>query len=510
MGGPGLVLGARADLVPATSNYLAFDLGAESGRAILARFDGERLTLEEAHRFVNGPLRVLDSLHWDARRLFDEMKKGLAAAARLTGDRLSSLGVDTWGVDYALLDGDGALLENPYHYRDARTNGIMEKLFAIVPRGTIFARTGIQVMQLNTLYQLFAARSRHPHLLELARTLLMMPDLFHYWFTGRAVSESTIASTTQFYDPGAGAWAPDLLEALGIPARILPELVPPGTPLGMLLDSVAADAGVSPIPVIAPASHDTASAVAAVPAQGADWAYLSSGTWSLLGAEVPAPVINQATLDANFTNEGGAWGTIRLLKNISGMWLLEECRRAWAREGANLGYAELCEAALAARPFAAILDPDDASFLAPGDMPAKIAAFCRRTGQPDPQTPGETARAIFESLALKYRHVLRLLEKILGRSCRVLHIVGGGSRNAVLCQFTADATGIPVVAGPEEATAVGNVLLQAMALGHLRTAEEARDLVRRSFEPRSYQPGSRQLWEAAAQRASSIFLESTS
>lgn len=481
-----------------TLNCVAFDLGAESGRAMLGRFDGERLTLEQAHRFPNGPVRVFDSLHWDALHLFDEMKKGLAAAARLAGGAIASVGVDTWGVDYALLGADGALLENPYHYRDARTNGVMERLFAVVPRSEVFEQTGIQFMQLNTLYQLYATRLVRPHLLDHARTLLMMPDVFHYWLTGRAVSEYTIATTTQFYDPRRGAWARGLLERLGVPVRLLPEIVPPGTVLGPLLCSVATETGASGAQVVAPASHDTGSAVAAVPAEGADWAYLSSGTWSLLGVEIPAPIINGATLAANFTNEGGAWDAIRLLKNISGMWLLEECRRAWAREGVKPGYAELCEAALKAKPFAAIVDPDDPSFLSPGEMPAKIAAFCRCTGQAAPQGPGATARVIFESLALKYRAVLETLAGILGRQFRALHVVGGGARNTVLCQFTADATGLPVIAGPEEATAVGNVLLQAMALGHLRSPTEARELVRRSFAPRTYQPGPRAAWDEAA------------
>lgn len=479
-------------------NFLAFDLGAESGRAMVGRFDGDRLSLEEAHRFPNRPVRVFGSLHWDVLRLFDEMKKGLAAA----GGELASIGVDTWGVDFGLLGPDGALLENPFHYRDARTNGVMEKLFTVVPRDEVFARTGIQFMQLNTLYQLYALRLERPHVLDQVRTLLMTPDLLHYWLTGRVAGEYTIATTTQFYDPRRGGWAREMLEKLGLPDRILPQIVPPGTVLGPLLDAVASEAGVKPVPVVAPASHDTGSAVAAVPAEGDDWAFLSSGTWSLLGAEVPEPIINDQTLKLNFTNEGGAWGTIRLLKNISGMWLLEECRREWARQGSSLGYAELCEAALAAPAFTAVIDPDDPSFLSPGDMPGKIADYCRRTGQPAPENHGAITRTIFESLALKYRAVLEMLERIRGRRFRVLHIVGGGSKNAVLCQFTADATGLPVVAGPEEATAIGNVLLQAMALGHLRTPAEARELVRRSYQPRTYLPANRGPWDAQLHRIS--------
>jgi len=487
----------------ATLNFLAFDLGAESGRAILGRYDGERLAVEEAHRFPNGPVRVFDSLHWDALRLFDEMKKGLAEASRRAG-ALAAVGVDAWGVDYGLLGPDGALLENPFHYRDPRTNGVMEKLFAVAPRGEVFERSGTQFMQLNTLYQLYATRLARPHLLDRADRLLMMPDLFHYWLSGRASSETTIASTTQFYDPRAGAWARDLFRKLDLPERILPELVAPGTALGPLLSSVQADTGVGPIPVVTPASHDTGSAVAAVPAQGDGWAFLSSGTWSLLGAETKAPLINPATLAANFTNEAGAWGTTRLLKNISGLWLLEECRREWARQGYRAGYDELCAAALGSEPFEAILNPDEPAFLSPGEMPGKIAEFCRRTGQRAPCGPGAMTRAIFESLALAYRAVLETLAGFLGQPIRTLHIVGGGARNAMLCQFTADATGARVVAGPEEATSIGNLLLQAMALGHLRTPEEARELVRRSFQPRAYEPGPRAGWDEAAARRSQL------
>jgi rhamnulokinase len=302
--------------------------------------------------------------------------------------------------------------------------------------------------------------------------------------------EYTIATTTQFYDPRRRDWDRELFESLGLPDRILPQVTPPGSVLGTLLDSVAAEAGVKPVPVVVPASHDTGSAVAAVPASEDDWAFLSSGTWSLLGVEARGPVINEQTLRLNFTNEGGAWDTIRLLKNISGLWLLEECRREWSRQGVPLDYAELCEAALAAKPFAAVIDPDDPSFLSPGDMPGKIAAYCARTGQAVPEGYGAMVRTIFESLALKYREVLRMLEEIRGRKFRVLHVVGGGSKNAVLCQFTADVTGLPVLAGPEEATAIGNVLLQAMALGCLRTPEEAREVVRQSYQPRLYEPRS--------------------
>ena len=485
--------------MPASTNFLAFDLGAESGRAMLGRFDGERLALEEVYRFSNGPVRVFDSLYWDALRLFDEIKKGLAAAGRRAGE-LASTGVDTWGVDYALLGRDGALLENPRHYRDPRTSGMMEQLFAVTPKEEVFERTGIQFMPLNTLYQLYATRLAQPQLLEHAHRLLMMPDLFHFWLTGRAVGEYTIATTTQFYDSRAGGWARGLLGRLGIPDRILPEIVQPGTEIGPLCGSVTAETGVKPIPVIAPACHDTASAVAAVPAEGGDWAFISSGTWAPLGAEVPAPIINAQVMDFNFTNEGGAWGTTRLLKNIAGMWLLEECRREWSRQGLAAGYQELCQAALAAKPFAAIIDPNDGAFLSPGSMPAKITGYCRRTGQPAPEDQGSLVRTILEGMALSYRASIGELNQVLSRPIRKLHIVGGGSRNSVLSQFAADATGLEVLVGPEEATAIGNVLLQVMALGYVKTPAEARELIRRSYQPRTYSPGRANAWDQAAGR----------
>jgi rhamnulokinase len=489
--------------MPHTADLLAFDLGAESGRAILGRFDGERLRLIEVHRFANGPVRAPDGLHWNVRRLFDEVKRGLALCEQQHGAP-ASVGVDTWGVDFALLDAEGGLLGDPFHYRDSRTNGVMEEAFKRVPRREIFERTGIQFMQFNTLYQLFSMARAGSPVLKRAHTFLTIPDLFNCWLSGRAVCEFTNATTTQFYDPRAGGWAASLLEKLGIPTHFLPEVVPPGTVLGDLLPSVAGEARLRRVPVVAPACHDTGSAVAAVPAGGADYAYISSGTWSLVGVEVREPVITAESLASNFTNEGGVGGAFRLLKNVQGLWLLQECRRAWAEQGQDLSYDELVRMAEAAPSFAVIVDPDDPSFMSPPDMPAAIEAFCTRTGQSPPQGEGAFVRCVLESLALKYRWVLERIEEMQRRPISVVHVVGGGCRNRLLCRFTADATGRPVLAGPVEATAAGNVIVQAMALGHIASLEEGRALVRRSFEVTAYEPGDRARWDEAYGRFKGI------
>lgn len=480
--------------------FLAFDLGAESGRGVLGRFDGRKLQLEEIHRFPNGPVRLLDHLHWDVLRLFSEMQQALRLCVHREGPDLAGLGVDTWGVDFGLLGRDDTLLGNPYHYRDVRTDGMMEEAFRRVPREDIFQATGIQFMQLNTLYQLLAMALQNSPLLEVAETLVMMPDLFNFWLTGEKVAEFTEATTSQFYDPRAGDWARPLLERLHLPTQILPPIVPPATVLGLLRPGIAEDTGAGDIPVIAPATHDTGSAVAAVPAVGRDHVYISSGTWSLMGAEVTEPIITSASLDYNFTNEGGVCGTFRFLKNIMGLWLVQESRRTWERAGESLSYGELTALAQAAPPFVAFLEPDHPSFLPPGDMPARIRAFCKATGQPVPGDKGAVVRCALESLALKYRWVLEKLEEILGRPLQVIHIVGGGTQNTLLCQFTADATGRPVQAGPIEATALGNILLQALALGHVSSLEEAREVVRNSFEVVTYEPQDTSAWEEAYSR----------
>jgi rhamnulokinase len=485
------------------SQYVAFDLGAESGRAMLGTVTSERIEIGELHRFANTPVQVFQSLYWDTLRLWHEIGEGLRIAARERRLKIRGVGVDTWGVDFALLGADGALLENPRHYRDPRNNGMVEKLFETVPREEIFERTGIQFMQLNSLCQLYAMKLAGSPALASAQTLLFMPDLFNYWLTGVARCELTIASTSEFYNPREKKWAAELLERFDLPKQILPEIVPPGQELAPMLDSVASRAGfASPPAVFATASHDTASAVAAAPAEGADWCYISSGTWSLQGAEVDAPVINAASLKLNFTNEVGYGGKIRLLKNIAGLWLLQECRRAWALEGANFTYEELARAAADVRRFAAIIDPD--AFLEPGDMPKKIAEHCRFWKQDTPGSPPEFTRVILESLALRYRAVLESMERLLGRRFRVIHIVGGGSRNRLLNQFAADCTGRPVIAGPAEATAIGNVLIQALAAGELASHEEARALVRQSFPMEIHEPGPVAGWDEAYERYQKI------
>jgi rhamnulokinase len=484
------------------AKYLAFDLGAESGRAMLGSILDGLLSLEELHRFPNSPVRLPTGLYWDTLRLFHEIRQGLAAAGRERGLTLDGIGIDTWGVDLALLASDGALVDNPRHYRDSRNNGIIEKTFAAVPREEIFARTGLQFMQFNTLFQLYGMKLAGAPALRCAHTFLMIPDLFNYWLTGVIRSELSIASTSQMYDPLGKRWATELLERLGLPTAILPEIVPPGTLLGPLLPEVANEAGLPPAPVYATCCHDTASAVAAVPACGEDWCYISSGTWSLMGVELNRPVINERSLALNFTNELGAGGTVRFLKNIAGMWLIQECRRAWAAAGREYAYEELARLAAAAPPFTSIIDPD--AFLEPGRMPEKIADYCRSTGQPVPPEPAAMCRAILESLALRYRQVLESLESLLGRRLETIHIVGGGSRNQLLNQFVADATGCTVVAGPAEATAAGNVLIQAVGSGALSGLAEAREMVRRSFPLTTFEPRTRSGWDEAYKNFSTM------
>jgi rhamnulokinase len=484
----------------AMRNCLVFDLGAESGRAVLGRFDGGRLTLVDVHRFPNGPVRLRDSIYWDTLRLYSEIKQGISSAIRDHACKPDSIGIDTWGVDFGLLDQRGELLGNPYHYRDRRCNGMLEAAFGRVPQAEIFEQTGIQFMQINTIYQLLAMALDGSPALAAARTMLMMPDLFSYWLTGMMRSERTIASTSQCLNPNTGVWALPLLDRLGIPTHIFPDIIEPGTVLGPLLPSVAEETGAPSVQVIAGGSHDTASAVAAVPAQTGSYAYLSSGTWSLMGVELPRPVINAKALACNFTNEGGVCSTIRLLKNITGLWLIQECRRTWAAEGSALSYEEISHLAAESGPSAAFVDPDHRDFMAPGDMPARIRAFCRQTGQEPPQTIGSLARLVFESLALKYRLTLERLEELVGKRLAPIHIVGGGSQNRLLNQFTADATGRTVVAGPVEATAAGNALMQLIALGELGGIEEGRAVVRASFRTETYEPREPLRWEDAYQR----------
>jgi rhamnulokinase len=483
------------------AQFLAFDLGAESGRAVLGTLDGRRLTVHEVRRFPNTPFPLAGHIHWNVYALFDEMKAALRDAAAAVGARPAGLGVDTWGVDFGLLAKDGSLLGLPFCYRDHRHAGAMEEYFKLVPRPALYEATGIQFMPFNTLFQIYAMVRERSRLLDAAADLLFMPDLFNYLLTGRKAAEATIASTSQCLDPRTKAWIPGLFQAMGLSKKILQDIVEPGTVLGELAEEVAAATGLRHVPVVATAGHDTAAAVAAVPAEGRNWAYISSGTWSLVGVEEPAPVISEASLEANFTNEGGVGGTVRFLKNVSGLWLVQGCRKAWSADGPPATYEEMTRAAMDAPPFAALIDPDDPSFLNPGDMPSAITAFCRRTKQAPPGTKGAIVRSLLESLALKYRFVIDQLRLVLGHPIEKIHVIGGGSRNALLCQLTADATGLPVVAGPAEATAIGNILVQAMALGHVASPAEMRAIIRESFEPRSYQPSGRVPdWEAAAAR----------
>jgi rhamnulokinase len=487
-------------------NFLAFDLGAESGRAVLGTLDGDRLTLAEKHRFSNPMGRMNGHLYWNLLAQWEELKTGLRkAAVEQHGDQkspvtLHGIGVDTWGVDFGLLSSSGEILGNPFNYRDSRTDGMFEIAFARVPREQIFEATGIQFMEINSLYQFMAMKESKSALLSVADTLLFVPDLFNYLFTGVRKCEFSIVTTSQMYDPRKKTWAKEMMEKLGLPTKILPEIVPSGTVIGPLQKSVADECGVDPIPVIAPASHDTASAVAAVPAEGSDWCYISSGTWSLMGVEIPEPIINEKSLRYNYTNEGGVGGTIRFLKNIMGLWLVQECRRHWQREGHDHSYGELTQMANRSKPLACLIDPDHKPFLSPGDMPLKIEAFCKKTGQRPPNTRGEYVRACLDSLALTYRRTLEGLEDVLGRKVSTIHIVGGGCQNELLNQMTADACGRPVLAGPIEATAIGNILVQAMATGDVKTLADARQIVRASFDVKRYEPTQSRQWNDAYAR----------
>ncbi len=444
------------------------------------------LKLEELHRFPNEPVQLPTGLYWDTLRLFHEIVNGLRVAGRARKLAVDGIGIDTWGVDFGLLGADGALVDNPRHYRDSRNNGMVERTFEVVPRSVIFGQTGIQFMQINSLYQLHAMALAKSDALERAKTLLFIPDLFNYWLTGVKKAEVTIASTSQFYDPARKAWATGILDELSIPTGMLSEIVEPGTALGPLLETVGEFTGLGPATVYASAGHDTAAAVAAVPAEGYDFCYISSGTWSLMGVELSAPLINEESLAMNFTNEVGVAGTIRLLKNIAGLWLLQECRRAWALAGNEYTYEELTQAATDAEPYEGYIHPD--AFLEPGHMPEQIAAYCKSTGQPVPHHHGAMARAILEGLARRYREVLDNLELLTGRRLNVIHIVGGGSRNRLLNQLVANATGRLVLAGPAEATAIGNVLVQAIGAGVIHDLAAARRLVANSFPVDRFEP----------------------
>lgn len=491
-----------------STNLLAIDLGAESGRGILGSFDGTRITLEVLHRFPNGPVNVADRLHWDVLRLFGDIKTALSQAVQR--GPLAGVGVDTWGVDIAFLGENDELLGNPRHYRDPHTEHTMEEAFATTPlsppgRGTggeeIFAQTGIQFMRFNSLFQLLALQKTRSAPLAAAKKLLFMPDLFHAWLSGVTANEATITSTSQCYNPITKDWAWPLLDHFHLPRHLFNKIVPAGTKLGLLLPPIKNEIrATTDIPVITPTSHDTAAAVAAVPAMGNHWCYISSGTWSLMGVELPAPVINEEVRAANFTNEGGVKSTTRFLKNIMGLWLVQECKRSFARQGIEHNYDQLVQLAGTAPPFKSIINPDDARFLLPDDMPNAIAQFCQETKQPVPSSPGEYVRCCLESLALRYRWTKETLTKLTGRPINVIHIVGGGCQNRLLNQLTADATGCTVISGPTEATALGNLLTQAMGLGLVGSLQQLRDIVRCSFPVERFEPQQMKAWEEPYQR----------
>ena len=473
-----------------TQAYLAVDLGAESGRVISGTINKNRLQLKEIHRFQNGGVLLGEHLHWDILNLWREIKRGLS----LADTSVRSIGLDTWGVDFGLLDAQDALIGIPYHYRDSRTDGMMEALFEIISREEIYAKTGIQFMQLNSLYQLFSMVKGKSPALDSAARLLNMPDLFNFFLSGEKANEFTISSTTQCYNPIAKNWDVEMLSQLEIPTKIFGEIVPPGTLLGKLRPSIAQEIGYS-TSVIASAGHDTACAISAVPASNDDYIYLSSGTWSLMGVLLDQPIINAESMKAEMTNEGGVDGKIRFLKNIVGLWLVQECRREWAREGEEYSYADLTKMAEKASPFTALIVPGESRFMAPKNMTRAIQAYCQETGQKVPESKGAIIRTVLESLALEYRWVAEQIDHLTGKHYPTIHMIGGGTKNKLLNQFTANATGRNIVAGPVEATAIGNILVQAIAMGEISSLAEGRMIVRNSFDVESYLPKEKSTWD---------------
>ncbi|MBM4002200.1 MAG: rhamnulokinase [Planctomycetes bacterium] len=486
--------------------FLAVDLGASSGRLVAGRLRQDRLELDEVHRFDNGGVAIDDRLYWDLPRLWTSILDGLRAAAAKYGNRIRSVGVDTWGVDFGLLDRNNELLGNPYCYRDRRTAGVLDLATGVISRDEIFEETGLQFMEFNTLFQLFAMRRQQAPVLEIADRFLMIPDLFHWLLSGEKINEYTNATTSQIYNPRTRGWSERLIERFGLPRAIFGPIVEPGTNLGSLRPSVADESGLHGVRVIVPGTHDTASAVMAVPAGGSassptpDWCYISSGTWSLMGVEVPAPVINATCRQLNFTNEGGVNGTTRLLKNIAGLWLVQECRRVWKQAGRDYDWAHLVRLAEAAPALRSLINPDHPSLVAPSDMPDAIRQLCRANGEPIPESEGAVIRCALESLALRYRMVLGWLEKLTGGALATVHIVGGGSQNTLLNQWTADACQRRVLAGPVEATAIGNLLVQIISTGNAGSTHQGREIVGRSFPVNEFLPQPAEPWESAYSR----------
>ncbi|MCX8108079.1 MAG: rhamnulokinase [Verrucomicrobiae bacterium] len=478
------------------THHLACDLGAESGRLMLGTLENGKLRVFELHRFPNGPVQSGVSLHWDIHKLFSHIEDGLRMASKCNTS-VSSISTDSWGVDYLLYDEQGRIIEPTFHYRDSRCQLGVKNALSKVPWNELFAETGLQFLQFNTVFQLAAET---PERLNRARLILGIGDGFNYWLSGVARFEESLASTTQLYNPRTRSWSQKVLAALNLPRAIFPEIVPSGTRLGPLRPDLAQATGLKGVEVVASCSHDTGAAVAAVPAEGEDWAYLSSGTWSLMGVELLTPVINDTCLSLNFTNEIGFGGSVRLLKNIIGLWLVQECRREWVRQGLDYDYSTLTDLAAKADPFVSLINPADTRFISPGDMPGKIAAFCREHHQPIPGSPGAYVRCALESLALLYKRTLMQIQQLTGREIKRLHIVGGGSKNALLNQFAANATQVPVYTGPVEATATGNILVQAIALGKVASLAEARSIVRKSVEMGVVYPTDKEAWDNAYRR----------
>lgn len=478
-----------------TKRVLAFDFGASSGRAIIGCFDGDKITLEEVHRFSNDPVSVGGTVYWDVLRLFYEIKQGIIKAKIAGG--FDSIGIDTWGVDFGLIDSEGKLMENPVHYRDARTVGLVDEAFKTMPKEKLYGITGIQFMELNTLFQLISLKKYRPWMLERADKMLFMPDLFGYMLTGKMCAEYSIASTSQLIDLDKRTWSKEILDAFGIKESVFAPLVQPGTVLGELSKEICEECGVDPVPVISVCGHDTQSAITSVPCEDGDFAFLSSGTWSLFGTELDKPIVNETSMNINITNEGGFDGSTGFLKNIIGLWLIQESRRQWKREGKEYSYADLEKLALAAEPFKCFIDPDAPEFVSHGNIPERVREFCRKTGQYVPETVGEIMRCIYESLAMKYRLTFEKLRECTERDYPVIHVIGGGTKDGLLCQMTANSCDRTVKAGPIEATVMGNVAVQLMSDGSVKNIGQARKIVADSSELKTFEPKDTDKWAKA-------------
>lgn len=481
---------------------LAIDFGASSGRAILGTFDGSKISLEEVHRFSNDPVKIGDTMYWDVLRLFHEIKQGIIKAKEIGS--FDSIGIDTWGVDFGLIDEFGCLLENPVHYRDERTKGLIEECAETVPNSEFYGTTGIQFMELNTVYQLYALKKYRPHMLERADKILFMPDLFGYLLTGKMTTEYSIATTSQMVDLKTKKWATGLLDRLGIPSRLLCEIVPSGTTLGKVREDICTECGIPATDVISVCGHDTQSAITAIPSEEGDFAFLSSGTWSLFGTELKEPIVDEKSIAMNVTNEGGYDSSVGFLKNIIGLWLIQESRRHWNRHGSSYSYADLEKLALAAEPFKCFIDPDAPEFVPHGNIPERVREYCRKTNQPVPESVGEVMRCIYESLAMKYRLTLDNLEDCTGKAYPAIHVIGGGTKDTLLCRMTASSCNRKVVAGPIEATVLGNICVQLLACGAIENVTEARKIVRESENTAEYLPENASEWNAAYERFKAV------